>query len=523
MDVPWGTGEEKCQQLLERMVAKQWPNYNKISDFFAEACPLMEKALPKPTDKKVDTLTATKRSLATSLFHRASHVVLAKHGGNHSAAAHLFEPKKQRKFSAVSLLDDSVSGKEGRRRRRSRRRLTEDAKACCSKKAYNWAVEAFAGEVVTMSASVSLSTYGFLKEEGSTCLLKKGHVSESCVGWEVGVDINGPMPDLALPVTIGHGWFNSYGDILGESTYLGAGGCFILCVGGNVIQNMQGKVIGGTIEFGFGAPGVSIEGGICNCKELQPEQKPIEFPHLLGEGCPSGCFPGDAQVQTLQGTKRMKDLQVGDRVLATDSLGKLFFDEVYFFGHADPGIMSPMIELRVQAASNASFALELSPDHFIHTCPGLKPCSFLEAQAAYSAAILEGAYVWTVQGIAKVLSSRMVPKQGLFNPYTLSGNIIVNGVAASAHSSWVLDAWVPSSLVKHLPKLYQAIFSSGRWIYWLAGAPAADFMGVNNPLDRTPWLAYGVAGSFVTFVCSIPLLATYGWTKCARAKVAVFT
>ena len=523
-DVPWGTGEEKCQQLLERMVAMQWPNYTKISNFFAEACPLMEKALPKPTNKSIDTLAATKRSLAASLFHRASHVVLANHGGNHSSAAHLFEPKKQRTFSAVSLLETSVARKHdnhGRRRRRSRRRLTEEAKACCSKKAYNWAVEAFAGEVVTMSSSVSLSTYGFHESIGDTCVFRRGGVSESCMGWELGVDINGPMPDLELPITIGHGWFRSYGDILGQSTYLGAGGCFILCVGGNVIQNMQGEVIGGTIEFGFGAPGVSVEGGICDCKQHWFQEE--KFEEILGRngGCPSGCFPADAEVQTLQGTVRMKDLQVGDRVLATDGQGKFFFDDVYFFGHADQSIMSPMIQLHMQAASNSSFALELSPDHFIHRCPGLKPCSFEDAEAAYSAAILEGSYVWTVEGIAKVLSSRMVPKQGLFNPYTLSGNIVVNGVAASAHSSWVLDAWVPSSLVKHLPSIYQAMFSVGRWIYWLAGAPAADFIGVNNPYDRTPWLAYGVAGSFVTGVSSIPLLAIYGWTKFARAKVWV--
>ena len=54
------------------------------------------------------------------------------------------------------------------------------------------------------------------------------------------------------------------------------------------------------------------------------------------------------------------------------------------------------------------------------------------------------AEVWTASAgatelkLGRVLLNRMVPKQGLFNPYTLSGNIVVNGVAASAHSSWIL-------------------------------------------------------------------------------------
>ena len=30
-------------------------------------------------------------------------------------------------------------------------------------------------------------------------------------------------------------------------------------------------------------------------------------------------------------------------------------------------------------------------------------------------------------------------KTGLYNPYTLSGSIVVDGVAASCHSSWILD------------------------------------------------------------------------------------
>ena len=48
-----------------------------------------------------------------------------------------------------------------------------------------------------------------------------------------------------------------------------------------------------------------------------------------------------------------------------------------------------------------------------------------------------------------VKSTKETTKSGLFNPYTLSGSIVVDGVAASCHSSWILDgvacppAWKP--------------------------------------------------------------------------------
>ena len=47
---------------------------------------------------------------------------------------------------------------------------------------------------------------------------------------------------------------------------------------------------------------------------------------------------------------------------------------------------------------------------------------------------------------SRVRATAEVTKSGLFNPYTLSGSIVVDGVAASCHSSWILDgvAWPPA-------------------------------------------------------------------------------
>ena len=42
-----------------------------------------------------------------------------------------------------------------------------------------------------------------------------------------------------------------------------------------------------------------------------------------------------------------------------------------------------------------------------------------------------------------VVSTTRSFKRGLYNPYTLSGTIVVDGVAASCHSSWILDGFLP--------------------------------------------------------------------------------
>ena len=47
---------------------------------------------------------------------------------------------------------------------------------------------------------------------------------------------------------------------------------------------------------------------------------------------------------------------------------------------------------------------------------------------------------------------------GLFNPFTLGGSIIVDGMAASAHSEWFLDHYFTApKLVSLLPGVYQVL------------------------------------------------------------------
>ena len=68
-----------------------------------------------------------------------------------------------------------------------------------------------------------------------------------------------------------------------------------------------------------------------------------------------------------EGHKAMASLQVGDVGLATDASGETFFDQVYFFGHADAHVRTMLKRLELQSEEQ-KWVLHLSAEHFIQTC-----------------------------------------------------------------------------------------------------------------------------------------------------------
>jgi len=205
------------------------------------------------------------------------------------------------------------------------------------------------------------------------------------------------------------------------------------------------------------------------------------------------CFPADALVETLSGTKQMSDLRVGDAVRSVDGAGKIVFDDVYFFGHADTSTHAEYVSLELEGSQES---LQLSARHFIPTCPQQgQRCEWEKHTHVYAHEVQVGDHIWTAVGkqliLKQVEQSSSTTRLGKYNPYTLSGRIVVNGVLASAHSDWVLDEWTPSSWTRFLPSVYQAMFLPGRWLYRVAGPSAADALDVNNPQAAPEKHGYG--------------------------------
>ncbi|XP_024534947.1 uncharacterized protein LOC9658011 [Selaginella moellendorffii] len=230
-------------------------------------------------------------------------------------------------------------------------------------------------------------------------------------------------------------------------------------------------------EAGKGAIGGAITGvlGVGGCLGLGP-LAPFCVVGVLGvsaqlgaaAGCVSACFPGDATVQTSTGeTKMMSQLQIGDKV-GTLKNGRLEFSEIYAFGHRDLEQKSDFVNLEL----SHSKTLELSRLHFVPTLLKAGGVEFKRAQDVLVGDVLTASSPTnnSIMTPFPVTRISIVTKPGLYNPLTLQGTIVVNGVAASVHSEWFLDALFDAlGLTVYLPAAYQAILSPARLLYTLLG------------------------------------------------------
>lgn len=303
----------------------------------------------------------------------------------------------------------------------------------------------------------------------------------------------------------------------------GAFDCYINCKG-------EAEKISGFAQDCISSPGAW---GHCSksCgRGWQRQQLNVKVrPSGGGKGCPAppsrqcnvheckDCFPADASVETISGVKAMSDLRVGDHVRSVDGAGKLTYDEVYFFGHADSTKSIEYIDLKL-SGNNA--ALQLSPKHFLPACPehGMR-CSWADHIHIYAHKVMKGDYIWVAgadqTSLREVVERSVVVKNGLYNPYTLSGKIVVNGVVASAHSNWILDDWTPSSMSQYLPAVYQLLFLPGRLLYQVLGTPAADFLDVNNPSTVA---THGYGPEFLGMSIIVGLIVSVMAMRCTTSK-----
>jgi MYXO-CTERM domain-containing protein len=183
-------------------------------------------------------------------------------------------------------------------------------------------------------------------------------------------------------------------------------------------------------------------------------------------------LPATATVRLEDGSqKAMRDIRLGDRIMVARADGSLSYEEVYLNTHKDSVSSTPYVE-----------------------------------KGANEIAV--GDIVWS-----RTDDGRMVPDEvaavrttvavGAYNPLTMNGTIVVDGVVASAHSDWFLDGIVSADTQT---KVYQAILAPVRVAYRALG-PArmetitegwgvVDFVReVTTPTGRSPgsgWIWPGV-------------------------------
>lgn len=188
---------------------------------------------------------------------------------------------------------------------------------------------------------------------------------------------------------------------------------------------------------------------------------------------------------------------MGDRVQVITSNGQVGYDDIYLFGERVAEISASFVHIEVNSPSGIHH-LEMTRDHFI-------PVHSKTAGGGYGTGkiltrpkdVKVGDTVWTLIADVNVPNEQLETgevtsvnyelKQGLYNPYTKSGTIVVNGVVASVHSQWFADALFDHfGITEWLPAFYQVALTPVYVLYkaltFVGGPAAAEAFAENSGL-----------------------------------------
>ena len=136
------------------------------------------------------------------------------------------------------------------------------------------------------------------------------------------------------------------------------------------------------------------------------------------------CFPGDAKVWVRNNEillkKEMWELKIGDEV----NVGNRQFSQVIMFTHRERKSMNWFLDIRLEDG----YKLGVSSGHLIYTDRGILAAN----------KVMMGMKMWNEdKRLLRVVDVKHVVKQGLFNPQTLSGDIVVDDLLVSCYTTAV--------------------------------------------------------------------------------------
>jgi len=187
------------------------------------------------------------------------------------------------------------------------------------------------------------------------------------------------------------------------------------------------------------------------------------------------CFPGHATADCESGSIRMEELRVGDR--CRDGTGE--FQTIYMISHSEATSTAAYVRLRTET----NHTLELSAGHYL-------PVGGSPTRAE---SVRVGDVVETTGGRTLIASIEHVKLVGIFNPYTTSGSLIVNGVHALCCSDSFLDPYLPESAI---PATWQVLLAPVRWLQWIAPQKMKRFHKDVNGMEMSGDIGRALA-SFV--------------------------
>lgn len=156
-----------------------------------------------------------------------------------------------------------------------------------------------------------------------------------------------------------------------------------------------------------------------------------------------GCFPATGEVLLESSEKvSMEQLKVGDKVLVGDGV----YSEVYFFSTETAESTSLFVEIVA-----GETLLSLTPNHYL----------YINGELAAANRVIVGDVITLADGSsAKVSKVGSKWGEGLYNPHTMHGDIVVNGVKTSTYTGEVHPT-LAHALLYPVRKLYEAGVSFG--------------------------------------------------------------
>mmetsp|Transcript_17970 Transcript_17970/g.21520 ORF Transcript_17970/g.21520 Transcript_17970/m.21520 type:complete len:757 (-) Transcript_17970:215-2485(-) len=155
------------------------------------------------------------------------------------------------------------------------------------------------------------------------------------------------------------------------------------------------------------------------------------------------CFPADSTVEVLSpisgevAVRHVADLQLGDKVKAVNTAGRVVWDEVYLLAHSDEDSMMQYVKLTTESGQS----LHISEGHYLPVRQ--RGDTFAKNTAARDTIVGDAVYVLkdgsqVFENVVEVVLER---KQGAFHPMTLdTGRIVVDGVVATVYAECIWEA-----------------------------------------------------------------------------------
>lgn len=190
------------------------------------------------------------------------------------------------------------------------------------------------------------------------------------------------------------------------------------------------------------APSVSVASAGNNAGGGTTPLSPSPSPTSSGGG--SVCFPASARVELENGAfVPISTLKLGDRVRT----GAGSFSDVFMFTHRSEHVHARFV--RLVTASGAS--LTLTPSHYLYANGQLVAAGSVRIGDTLVLANGATSNIATIENVSGI---------GLYNPQTLDGNLVVDGVLTSAYTTAV-----------HPRVAHTALLAPLRWLYAAIGAP----------------------------------------------------